>query len=247
MRTYFRKLNERSNFRKLNESDTNSDWYYDLYKCLDKNELSKMIFDYPDFANKKYKKLNIFFEPNYKSTKLDIIRKTSDIIIDNGRLVNIDINKLNFKSNNDVNNFIIMYEASLKEFFKIKIKELLSNRKYDKCVSKFSEEELDDNIKIIVDHLLGDYTDNTVYFLNYDSKENIYYLCYYTILMHHGYDKNKINSVIEDIYVLNDNGNYDVANKNILIEIGKENCNYYKDISLLGCAFTLYSGYFDDL
>jgi hypothetical protein len=45
----------RTYFRKLNESDTNSDWYHDLYTCLDKNELSKMIFDYPDFANKKYK------------------------------------------------------------------------------------------------------------------------------------------------------------------------------------------------
>jgi hypothetical protein len=42
----------RTYFRKLNESDTNSDWYHDLYTCLDKNELSKMIFDYPDFANK---------------------------------------------------------------------------------------------------------------------------------------------------------------------------------------------------
>jgi len=222
------------------------DWLHDLYMCLDKNELSKMIFDYPDFANKKYKKLNIFFDLNYKSNKLNKIRKRVDII-DNSKLLNIDINELNFQDSQKIDDFINMYESSLKEFFEIKIKELLKDKKYNRCVNKFSTEELNNNIKKISEVILGDNTKNNIYFLNYDKKKDIYYLCCYEITIHYNCYQDKINNINKHVYVLNEYKKYEVPTKNILIEIGKEKCNWYRDSSLLGCSFTLYSGYFNNI
>jgi len=223
MKTYFKKLNEKSN--QSNELD-----WLDIAVSMTNVEIEKILTGIVDFGNKLERQIRIFYKDKYKSPIIDKLEKEKIYIEKVYEPYNIDP----LKSAKEFHQILL---DILDDYLNVVVYNMLGNR----------FENVDDDILVekIKEWVSNDLVNRfTFYFINIDKKTDNYILCRSNGNMIFYYNCSYMTK--------NNNNSFGIRNgdtmfKEHLIEIGKESVGLTHKQGNVDVGISLYSGYFDDL